>query len=150
MRVLGDFFALRPVFTFWGLRLIWYAYLTNTIIQAYIALEPVSQALAQRGVSHTWLGVGEALNGDRVLPAIAKIVEVPERLGADILKHVVEECLACVERAISAPVGIGLTPAYAPGADFVEVTVGPAHRGLNHKVPPVGHQCLNPSCCCGV
>ena len=53
MRVLGDFFALRPVFTFWGLRLIWYVYLTNTIIQAYIALEQVSQALAQRGVS--WL-----------------------------------------------------------------------------------------------
>ena len=53
MRVLGDFFALRPVFTFWGLRLIWYVYLANTIIQAYIALEQVSQALAQRGVS--WL-----------------------------------------------------------------------------------------------
>jgi hypothetical protein len=53
MRVRGDFFALRPVFTFWGLRLIWYVYLTNTIIQAYIALEQVSQALAQRGVS--WL-----------------------------------------------------------------------------------------------
>jgi len=46
MRVLGDFFALRPVFTFWGLRLIWYVYLTNTIIQAYIALEDNVQNLS--------------------------------------------------------------------------------------------------------
>jgi hypothetical protein len=51
MGVLGDFFALRPVFTFRGLRLIWYAYLTNTIVQAYISLDQVSQALTQRGVS---------------------------------------------------------------------------------------------------
>ena len=46
MAVLVDFFTLRPIFTFWGLRLIWYMYLLNAIIQAYVELFAIFQGLA--------------------------------------------------------------------------------------------------------
>ena len=45
MAVLVDFFTLRPIFTFWGLRLIWYMYLLNAIIQAYVGLFAIFQGL---------------------------------------------------------------------------------------------------------
>src|SRR4030095_12636078 len=57
--------------------------------------------------------------------------------GADIFKHVIETCLARVERTISTPVGIGLAPSHLPSADFVEMAVGPAHRRLDREVQPV-------------
>ncbi|MEA2923654.1 MAG: hypothetical protein QOD25_776, partial [Alphaproteobacteria bacterium] len=44
-------FALRPIFTFWGLKVVWYVYLLNILIQAYIAVSGIFQVLAQRGIS---------------------------------------------------------------------------------------------------
>jgi hypothetical protein len=56
MNVLSEFFSLRPVFTFLGLRIAWYIYLFHMIIQLYVALSEVSQLMAQRGISLlTWL-----------------------------------------------------------------------------------------------
>jgi hypothetical protein len=51
VNTLVDFFALRPVFTHYGLKLVWYAYLLNVIIQIYTALHGIVGVLAQRGVS---------------------------------------------------------------------------------------------------
>ena len=51
MNALVDFFALRPVFTHYGLKLVWYVYLLNVIIQTYTALHGIVGVLAQRGVS---------------------------------------------------------------------------------------------------
>jgi len=62
------------------------------------------------------------LDLDRVLPAIAEVVEVVQRLGAEILKHIDEPRLARIERAF-VPIGIGNAPADVLGAQFVEVTV---------------------------
>ena len=51
-----SFFALRPVFTFWGIRFVWYIYLAHTILQLYVSLAEVSNLLAQRNISWvTWL-----------------------------------------------------------------------------------------------
>jgi hypothetical protein len=50
-----NFFALRPVFTHYGIKLVWYLYLSNAFVQAYVALNGIAQILAQRGVSwETW------------------------------------------------------------------------------------------------
>ena len=55
MTALTDFFALRPVFSFFGLQIVWYIYLLHTIIQLYISLSEVGQLLAQRNISWiTW------------------------------------------------------------------------------------------------
>ena len=54
--------------------------------------------LDQARIKNARFGIDDALDLDRVLPAIAKIVEVPQRLGTDILKHVAEAGLARVER----------------------------------------------------
>jgi uncharacterized membrane protein YhaH (DUF805 family) len=51
MDALINFFALRPTFTFGGLRLVWYIYLLNTVVQTYLALSVIVRALAQRGIS---------------------------------------------------------------------------------------------------
>jgi hypothetical protein len=51
MNVLNDFFSLRPVFTFFGLRIAWYIYLLHMVIQLYVSLSEISQLLAQRGMS---------------------------------------------------------------------------------------------------
>jgi hypothetical protein len=51
MEVLINFFALRPTFTFLGLKIVWYIYLLNTLVQSYIAVASVFRTLAQRGIS---------------------------------------------------------------------------------------------------
>ncbi len=53
MNFLIEFFALRPVFTFVGLKIVWYLYLLHTFIQLYTSFAEVSQLLAQRSIS--WL-----------------------------------------------------------------------------------------------
>jgi hypothetical protein len=56
MEGLVDFFVLRPVFTFFGLKIVWYIYLLHMLVQLYVELNEVSLVLAQRGISWlTWL-----------------------------------------------------------------------------------------------
>jgi hypothetical protein len=46
-----SFFIFRPTFTVLGLRVVWYIYLANTVVQFYLAINSVLQVLAQRGIS---------------------------------------------------------------------------------------------------
>ena len=63
MEVLINFFSLRPTFTVWGLKVVWYIYLLNTFIQTYIAVSGISRVLAQRGISmEVWLPNSLPLN----------------------------------------------------------------------------------------
>ena len=45
------FFELRPFFTFFSLRIVWYVYLLHMMVQLYVSFSEVSQVLAQRGIS---------------------------------------------------------------------------------------------------
>jgi hypothetical protein len=67
MDALFNIFALRPVFTFAGLKIVWYIYLLHTFVQLYIAIAEVSQFLAQKGIS--WLAWSP-----NFLPAILGLV----------------------------------------------------------------------------
>ena len=51
MDALINFFTLRPTFTFFGLKIVWYLYLVNVVVQAYLSISGITQALAQRGIS---------------------------------------------------------------------------------------------------
>ena len=51
MNALINFFTLRPAFTFFGLKIVWYLYLVNVVVQAYVSMSGIIQALAQRGIS---------------------------------------------------------------------------------------------------
>jgi hypothetical protein len=51
METLINFFALRPVITFTGLKVVWYLYLTHIVLQLYTSFNTVAQVLAQRGIS---------------------------------------------------------------------------------------------------
>jgi hypothetical protein len=56
MEILINFFALRPTFTVWGLKIVWYIFLLNTFVQTYVAVSGISRVLAQRGISmEVWL-----------------------------------------------------------------------------------------------
>jgi hypothetical protein len=46
-----NFFALRPVFTHFGLKVVWIIFLVNAAIQLYIAFNTIFRVLAQRGIS---------------------------------------------------------------------------------------------------
>jgi hypothetical protein len=50
METLINFFTLRPTFTHLGLKVVWYVYLLNAVVQTYVSISSVSQALAQRGL----------------------------------------------------------------------------------------------------
>jgi len=50
MTTLINFFALRPTFTFFGLKVVWYLYLLSAIVQVAVAALGILQALAQRGM----------------------------------------------------------------------------------------------------
>jgi hypothetical protein len=67
MNPLFSFFTLRPVFTFEGIRVVWYLYLFHLAVQLYVSLAEVSALMAQRGVSwQTWL--------PRSLPSILGLI----------------------------------------------------------------------------
>jgi hypothetical protein len=51
MEVFISFFALRPTFTVLGLKVVWYVYLLNTVVQTYIAIRAIAQLMAQKGIS---------------------------------------------------------------------------------------------------
>jgi len=51
MDALINFFTLRPTFTFFGVKIVWYLYLVNVLVQAYLYISGITQALAQRGIS---------------------------------------------------------------------------------------------------
>jgi hypothetical protein len=51
MDALINFFTLRPTFTFFGLKIVWYLYLVNVVVQAYVSISGITQALAQRGIN---------------------------------------------------------------------------------------------------
>jgi hypothetical protein len=51
MDVIINFLTLQPTFTLLGLKVVWYIYLANVIIQSYASAAGVFQALAQRGIS---------------------------------------------------------------------------------------------------
>ncbi len=51
MTELINFFTLRPVFTHYGMKVLWYVYLVNASLQVYIAFNGVLRLLAQRGIS---------------------------------------------------------------------------------------------------
>ena len=53
MDVLTNFFTLRPVFTFWGIKIAWYIYLLHMLIEISAALAEVSRILTQNHLS--WL-----------------------------------------------------------------------------------------------
>ncbi len=46
-----NFFALRPLFTFRGLKVGWYLYLFHILIQLYVSFSEISAVLAQKGIS---------------------------------------------------------------------------------------------------
>lgn len=51
MNDLINFFALRPVFTHYGMKVVWYIYLLNAFVQSYIAILGIFRILTQRGIS---------------------------------------------------------------------------------------------------
>ena len=84
METVINFFALRPVFTFLGLKIVWYIYLLHLIIQAYIAFSTVGHVLAQRGISwEAWSPNSLPLILDLV--AQAALVRVLLEVAATIL-----------------------------------------------------------------
>ncbi len=83
MDTLINFFTLRPTFTFMGLQVVWYIYLAQVVVQSYISVSGIFQALAQRGISwEAWspnfipllLGIIAQLAVVRLLLEVAAIV----------------------------------------------------------------------------
>jgi hypothetical protein len=67
MNALFSFFTLRPVFTFEGIRVVWYLYLFHMAVQQYVSIAEVATLMAQRGISwETWL--------PRLLPLVLGLI----------------------------------------------------------------------------
>src|SRR5258705_11789477 len=64
-----------------------------------------SADLDQARVEHPGLGIGEAVDRDRVLPANAEVVDVFQRLRADVLEPVVDAGPSGVREA-APPLGV--------------------------------------------
>jgi hypothetical protein len=83
MEILINFFTLRPAFTFFGLQIVWYLYLLNTIVQAYTSVSNIFQLLEQRHIKwEVWspnsipllLGIVAQLAIARLLMEVAAII----------------------------------------------------------------------------
>ena len=83
-----------------------------------------SADLDQARVEHPGLGIGEAFDRNRLLPAIAEVVDVSQRVRADVFE-LVEAGLAGVEEVASPmDAGKGGAPSDVTGAKLVEMAVG--------------------------
>ena len=72
MDVFTNFFTLQPTFNFTGLKVVWYIYLANVIVQTYVSVSGISQLMAQRGISMgVWLP-----NSPLVLGLVAQLIIV--------------------------------------------------------------------------
>jgi hypothetical protein len=78
-----NFFALRPAFTHYGIKVVWYVYLLNAFVQAYVAVNGIVNILSQKGISwETWspnffpilLGIITQLLLVRLLLEVAAVV----------------------------------------------------------------------------
>jgi hypothetical protein len=83
MDVIINFLTLQPTFTLWGLKVVWYIYLSNVIVQSYASVIGIFEALAQRGVSwEAWspnfiplaLGIAAQLLVIRLLMEVAATI----------------------------------------------------------------------------
>ena len=99
-----------------------------------------SDCFDEAGVGDAGDGIGDALDSNRVFPAVAKVVEVFERFGADILQHVAKPGLAGIERPIT-EVWIRPAPADVARTDLVEMGVRPSQGSLQHEVQAIQAYC---------
>ena len=79
--------------------------------------------------------------------AVAKIVDVSQRHGADNFQHIAKARLARVERTV-VPIRVWNAPSHVAGTQLVEMAVAPAHRGLDcqmQAVEPDGERHLDPA-----
>ena len=67
-----------------------------------------SAGFDQSRIKDARLWIEEPLDLDRALPAIAKVVDVAQRLGADVFDHFVETRLARIEKVFG-PIGFGIS-----------------------------------------
>jgi hypothetical protein len=51
MNDLMKFFTLRPVYTHYGMQVVWYIYLLNAFLQGYTAVNGVIRILTLKGIS---------------------------------------------------------------------------------------------------
>jgi hypothetical protein len=99
-----------------------------------------SDCFDEAGVGDAGDGIGDALDSNRVFPAVAKVVEVFERFGADILQRVAKPGLAGIERPIT-EVWIRPAPADVASTDLVEMGVRPSQGSLQHEVQAIQADC---------
>jgi len=92
----------------------------------------------QARIERAWLGIDQPFDLDGVLPAVPEVVEIAQCFDADVFEHVSKPGFARVKE-IAAPVGAGIGYASSDiaGADPVEMTVGPAHRGLDRQMQAI-------------
>src|SRR5262245_48308625 len=90
----------------------------------------------QTRIELTGQSSADALDLDRVLPAVAKIVDVSKPFGAGILDSGEQRRLVGIERPV-APAGIANAPADIAGAQLPQVAVGPTNCHLQHDMEPV-------------
>src|SRR5215469_16856912 len=92
----------------------------------------VALGLDQAGIKHARFRIDQAFDLDRVLPAIAEVVEILQGLCADVFEDVVEPRFASIHEVAA---GIGDTPADAAqdhGLDVVESDLEAGNGGGTH------------------
>ena len=83
----------------------------------------VALGLDQARIKDTWFGIDQALDLDRVLPAIAEVVEILQRLRSDVFEHLAEPDLARIKEVAAAIlIGKGRTPSDTARADLMRIS----------------------------
>jgi len=89
------------------------------------------------GICELWISWLDPLDFDAVVPAVAKVVEIPERLAPRAREGLSQGGLARIGRPVKAVVGIGYAIAGPPKAHFPKMRVGPCQRCLEDSVQAV-------------
>ena len=74
----------------------------------------VALGFDQPRIKDARLGVDQALDLDRVFPAVPEVIEILQRLRSDVFEYVAEPSFACIEE-VAGPVLIGIGWSSAAG-----------------------------------
>ena len=73
-----------------------------------------------------------------MIPAIAEVIEIVDRLGAGLTNDIAEPCLAGIDRLVAIiVVGIRNPPPELTSEELEEVAIRPAKRRLKRQMQPI-------------
>ncbi len=136
METLINFFALRPTFTHFGLKVVWYIYLLSTVVHIYGGISGISRVLTQRGDRHGSVVIAECYSFGPWINCATSLSEAASGGSRHYHFDLAQGDLIFARKRLTAPTHrCGRHQALQPDPRDLLADRGVQHRGLAQICP---------------